>query len=79
MAMKDDVISTKTEVAEIKRILIGNGTKGMIRKVEEAMTAILKLESDSKIKIWIYRGLIGVLLMACTWMATQLYNIHFGS
>ncbi len=50
MTLETDVSAMKTEMSEIKRILIGNGTKGMIRKMEEVCASVIKMQEADKIK-----------------------------
>jgi len=78
MTIKEDVSGMKIEVGEIKRILIGNGTKGLIRKMEEAMTAIIELKGESKIKNWVLKSALGISLAICGFLAAYVWYMHFG-
>ena len=68
----------KQQIKSINNILIGNGAKGLIRKVDEIMETVIKLKSDHSLKMWIYRGTIVVLVTSTTFLATELYHIKFG-
>lgn len=74
--MADDGLKEKIE--NIERILIGNGTKGLIRKMDEAMTAIIQLKANNSIKMWIYRSAIGMLIALVSILATRQYYLMFG-
>ncbi len=74
MGRKCSLEGITIEVANIKNILIGNGNKGLVRKVDETRIAIVKLEADSKIKIWVYRGVIGLMIAITSFMATKMYS-----
>ena len=45
---KIDIIEQK--VKSIEKILMGNGTKGLMRKMEEATQAIIRMETSAKTK-----------------------------
>jgi len=70
MAKKCSLEGISVDLANLNRILIGNGTKGIIRKVDEVMTRQTKLESQNTIKLWIYKGMVGILLMITSSLLT---------
>lgn len=63
-----------SEITNLNRILIGNGTKGLIRKMDEAMTSIIRLKADNSIKMWVYRGSIAALIAITTFLATKMFT-----
>ncbi len=63
-----------SEIANLNRILIGNGTKGLIRKMDETMTSIIRLKADNSIKMWVYRGSIALLIAITTFLATKMFT-----
>ncbi len=68
----------REKIENIERILIGNGTKGLIRKMEEAMTAIIQLKANNSVKMWIYRSSIGILIAITSFLLTRAYYLKFG-
>jgi len=74
MAKKCSLEAISTEISNLNRILIGNGTKGLMRKMDEAMTKIIKLEAMNSFRMWVYRGVIGVLIAISTFLATQRFG-----
>lgn len=78
MTKESDIADMKAELKLIKGMLIGNGTKGLLRKMDEAATNIIKLQSNTSVKMWIYRSVIGALIAISTFLATRAYYIKFG-
>ena len=74
MAKKCSLEGITTEINNIKFILIGNGTKGLVRKMDETKTSLIKLEADAKLKMWIYRAVIAALIATTTFLATQKFS-----
>ena len=74
----EEIGEMKQQIKSINSILIGNGAKGLIRKVDEIMETVIKLKSDHSLKMWIYRGTIVTLIALTTFMASELYHIKFG-
>ena len=48
MAKSDGINVLAQKVKSIEKILMGNGTKGMMRKMEEASEAIIRMEQKTK-------------------------------
>lgn len=74
MSKRISLEAINNEIANLNRILIGNGTKGLIRKMDEAMTSIIKLKADNSFKMWVYRGSIGGLIAVTTFLATRMFS-----
>lgn len=74
------------KIRNIEKILLGNGTKGLLKKMEELTTEIIpdikitleRLRNYSHLKNWILGGVVAILLSVCAFLATQLYYIKFG-
>lgn len=73
------------KIKNIEKILIGNGTEGLLKKMDELTSKIIpkidktleRLRNYSHLKNWIMGGVISILLMICAFLATQLYHINF--
>jgi len=66
--IKSQVEVMKEKVNNIERILMGNGTKGLLRQMTETNTAIIKLQAEGRVKLWIYRISFPLLLGALGWL-----------
>ncbi len=58
------------KVKNMERILMGNGTEGLMRKMEESSEAIIKIQSYNHIKTWVLGGAVSFLLAMLTALTT---------
>ncbi len=66
------------KIKSIEKILMGNGTVGLMKKMEDACNDIIGMKKDDGIKMWIYKAVVGTLIALTTWLTTELYHIKFG-
>ncbi len=58
------------KVKNMERILMGNGTEGLMRKMEAASVAIIKIQSYDHIKTWVLGGAVSFLLIMLSTITT---------
>ena len=78
---KSNIATISEKIRNIERILIGNGTKGLLKKIDELYTEIIpalkeelnRLKNYSHIKNWILGGTIAFLMSALSILITYFY------
>ena len=56
------------KVKNIDKVLMGNGTKGVLRKVDEMSEILSKLVNYNQLKSWILRALVTFLFGFCMFL-----------
>ena len=60
------------KVKNMEKILMGNGTEGLMRKMEMASDAIIEIKSYNHLKVWILGGIVAFLMTIITGLITYI-------
>jgi len=68
----------KQKITSLEKALYGNGTNGLMRIVKKLNDDMIIQKERNSFKMWVYRGVIGVLITMITFLATRAYYTKFG-
>ena len=66
------VIELSQKVKNIEKILMGNGTEGLMRKMDEASDAIIEMKSYNHLKTWILGSVVAALTAIVSILTTYI-------
>ena len=73
-----EIITMMQKLKNIEKILMGNGTEGLMRKMEDASDTIIKIRSYDHIKSWSLGGAVAVLTSVCSFLLAYVWYMKLG-
>ena len=81
--LETEVALISQKVKTLTKILTGNGTNGMLKKMDELFTETIpemrinmqKMESYSHIKNWVLGGAVAILVSVCSFLIAHIFRV----
>ncbi len=73
-----EIATITTKQRNMEKVLFGNGSDGVVKKIEKIKETLIELKGYNALKIWILRGTVALLLLICGFLASYVWYMHFG-